>query len=296
MENAPKIFTKLAIVVSLLLMLGTFIPAIAYAETSRDRHQDAQEIYQNSSDKIKDAHQTYLDSRDAFMAAKDRFEDTKSKDDSSALKQATKNHLEHSINYIIKQLERLMPRVQVSERNGNAPFTASENIQEYIDNLEDQRDDVATADTREDFQAIINEIRNTWHNVHMEFKYFTLGTVNNKVDTFIDQSESIAEHIQDEIDRLNEAGEDTTELERLLDDYNDALDEAIASHENANELFDEHTGFDDVGQLTNTGEATQFLREANLQIRETNEGLREANSILREIFAKLKNSIKSADN
>ena len=151
MENAPKIFTKLAIIVSLLLMLGTFIPAIAYAETPMDRHQDAQEIYQNSSDKIKDAHQTYLDSRDAFMAAKDRFEDTKSKDDSSALKHATKNLLEHSINYIIKQLERLMTRVQVSEKNGNAPFTASENIQENIDNLEDLRDDVATADTREDF-------------------------------------------------------------------------------------------------------------------------------------------------
>lgn len=115
-----------------------------------------------------------------------------------------------------------------------------------------------------------------------------MGTVNNRVDAFLERSESIAERIQDEIDRLNAAGEDTTKLERLLDKYNDALDEAIASHENANELFGEHTGFDDVGQLTNAGEANQFLREANLQIRETNQALREANSILREIFAELK--------
>lgn len=288
MENAPKMFVMLAMVTSVIVVLGIFVPAVAYAETPREQYQDVQDKYQNYSDRIENSQQTYQDSKEKFNNAKEKFNDTKSRENTLALKQATKDHLNHSIDYSIKRLEMLMIRTQVAEENGNAPFTASENIQEYIDNLEDLKDDVASAETREDVQVVIKEVRNTWQNVDMESKYFTFGTVNNKVDTFIDRSESIADRIQDEIDRLNEAGEDTTELERLLEDYNDALDEAITSHENANELFGEHTGFDDVGQLSNAGEANQFLRKANVQIRETNQGLREANTILREIFAELK--------
>ncbi|MCL7475890.1 MAG: hypothetical protein SCH39_11070 [Methanosarcinales archaeon] len=288
MENTPKLFAMLTMVVSVIMVLGIFVPAVAYAETPREQYQDVQDKYQNYSDRIQNARQNYQDSREKFNEAKDRLNDTRSRENTFALKQATKDHLNHTIDYTIQQLEMLMIRAQVAEENGNAPFTASGNIQEYIDNLQDLKDDVASAETREDFQAIIKEIRNTWQKVNMESKYFTLATVNNKVGAFIDRSESIAERIQDEIDRQNAAGKDTTELERQLDNYNDALDKAIASHETATELFGEHTGFDDKGQLTNAGEATRFLREANVQIRETNQALREANSILREIFAELK--------
>ncbi|MDF1556564.1 MAG: hypothetical protein P1P80_00055 [ANME-2 cluster archaeon] len=277
-----------AMFATLMMVLVMFVPAMAYAETPRDRYQDAQDKYQTYSDRVEDAKETYQDSRESFLDAKDKFNDTRSRDNIDSLKQATKNYLNHTIDYTIRQLESLKIRAQIAEENGYAPFTASENLQGYIDDLEDLRDDVATAETREDFQAVIKEIRDIWQHVHLESRYFILGTVNNRIDAFLERSQSIAERIQDEIDRLDAAGENTAELERLLDDYNNAINEAIASHENVNELFGEHTGFDDVGQLTNAGEATQFLREANEQIRATNQVLREANSILREIFAELK--------
>lgn len=287
-SNTPKNASVFAMFATLMLLIGMFVPAVTYAETPRDQYQVVLDKYQTNSDRLEDARESYQDSKDEFQDARDSLNDDRTRDNILALKQATKDHLNRTIDYAIKHLEILVMRAQEAEDNGYAPFTASENFEEYIDNLEALKDDVESAETREDFQAIVKELRDIWQHVHMESRYFVMGTVNNRVDAFLERSESIAERIQDEIDRLNAAGEDTTKLERLLDKYNDALDEAIASHENANELFGEHTGFDDVGQLTNAGEANQFLREANLQIRETNQALREANSILREIFAELK--------
>ncbi|MCL7415659.1 MAG: hypothetical protein M8349_06315 [ANME-2 cluster archaeon] len=115
-----------------------------------------------------------------------------------------------------------------------------------------------------------------------------MGTVNNRVDAFLERSESIAYRIQDEINRLEAAGEDTAKLEKLLDEYNEARAQAQDSYEIANELFAVHSGFDDAGQFIDAEDAKKILAEANVQIKETNQALREANSILREIFVELK--------
>ncbi|MCL7415660.1 MAG: hypothetical protein M8349_06320 [ANME-2 cluster archaeon] len=140
---------------TLMLELVMFVPAMAYAETPRDSYQVAQDKYQTYTNRVEDAKKTYQDSRESFLDAKDRFNDVRSRENIVTLKQSTKDYLNHTIDYTMRRLESLKIRAEIAEENGYAPFTASENVQGYIDDLEDLRDDVAAAETREDFQAVI---------------------------------------------------------------------------------------------------------------------------------------------
>ncbi|MCL7412343.1 MAG: hypothetical protein M8353_01830 [ANME-2 cluster archaeon] len=273
---------------TLMLLIGMIFPATAYAEIPGDRYKAVQDIYLANSDRLEDARESFQESKDNFQNASDRLKDGRTRENILTLKQATKNHLNRTIDYAIQHLEILVIQAHKAEENGYSPFNASMNLEEYIIDLEDMKDDVASAETREDFQATITGLRNTWQHINMESRYFVMGTVNNRVDAFLERSESIAQRVQEEIDRLNEAGEDTSELERLLEEYNETRNEAKNSHERTNALFDDHAGFDNSSQLTNVREATQFLRDANEKTRETNRFLREANSKLREIFTLLK--------
>lgn len=295
-KNSRKgIFAMSVQIVVIMLITGMFTPMLAAAGTSAERYQNAQEQYQSvqeqyqtSTDRVQNAQQTYQDAREQFLDAKNRFNETRSMDDTLALKGATRNYLNHTIDYTIKRIEAFRIRAQVAEENGNAPFVATDNIDDYLEQLENLKDDVAAAETREEFQAAIREIRDIWQHVHLESRYFLLGTMNNRVDAFVERSESISERIEAEIERLNEAGVDTTELQRLLDEYNDALAVALENQEKAVEQFNLHNGFDNNGVLEDPTKARQFLSEANRYMREAHQGLRDANLILREIFVELK--------
>ena len=272
----------------ILLVLGMFATAVAYAETPRDQYQNAQEQYQALKDRVSEAQESFQDSQDKFQDAKDRFETERSPQNTDELKGALRNFLDRTIDYTIKRLEALQIQAEGPEENGLAPFIISDNIDDYIGQLEGLKDDVATAETTDDFQAVIREVRSIWQNVYLESRYFILGTLNNKVDAFLERTDSIANRIQAEIDRLDEAGEDTKEMKDLLHNYEKALDDAKNSHIEANRLFEEHDGFNDAGELQNAEGARAFLNDATAQIRENNQNLKEANSILREIFNEVK--------
>ncbi len=282
-----KAFAKATVI---MLLLGLFAPTFAYADTSPEQYKNVQEEYQTSQERVREAKQSYQDSMEKFLDAKARLEDSRTSGTIFDLKNATRNFLLHTIDYTILHLEVLEDSAIKAENSGFAPFIATDNLKNYIGQLEDLKDDVEAAETREEFQAVIKEIRNIWQHINLESRYFILGTANNRIDTFLERGESISDRIEAEIERLVDAGVDTTELERLQDKYNEALEEAKDSHDQATQLFDEHNGFDNDGvlEVEDAEEAREFLDEAGSLVRETQQQLKDGYSVLREIFAELK--------
>ena len=272
----------------IMLLLGLFAPALAYAATPQEQYQTVQEQYQISQVRVQEAQQSYQDSREKFFEARAHLEDSRTSATIFDMKNATRNFLLHTIDYTILRLEVLEARAIRTEDSGFAPFTISDNIEDYIDQLEGLKDDVEAAETSEDFQAVIREIRDIWQHADLESRYFILGTANYRVDSFLERGESISDRIEAEIDRLADADVDTTELEQLLDEYNEALDEAKDSHEEVKELFGTHNGFDDDGVLEDAEDARKFLGEANSLMRVTHQQLKDVTAVLRDIFAELK--------
>ena len=272
----------------IMLLLGLFAPALAYAATPQEQYQTVQEQYQTSQVRVQEAQQSYQDSREKFFEARAHLEDSRTSATIFDMKNATRNFLLHTIDYTILRLEVLEARAIRTEDSGFAPFTISDNIEDYIDQLEGLKDDVEAAETSEDFQAVIREIRDIWQHADLESRYFILGTANYRVDSFLERGESISDRIEAEIDRLADADVDTSELEQLLDEYNEALDEAKDSHEEVKELFGTHNGFDDDGVLEDAEDARKFLGEANSLMRVTHQQLKDVTAVLRDIFAELK--------
>lgn len=261
-----KTIAKFAYITILMLFAAMLTPMVTAADPNQirsvNRHGkviNAQENYQISKDRLEavrnnlhSARQINLKSRARFMEAKEQFINARTSDNSLALKGATEHYMNHTIEYTILHLESLIKRAEVAQDNGNAPFAASDIFQGYIDDLEELKDDVAAAETRDDFQAITTEIREMWKNINLQSKYLLMWTVNNKVDAFLQRSDSISDRIKDEIEKLESAGEDTTSLRQLQSKYIDALADAKLNNERTNELFDDHEGFDDDGNLIGT--------------------------------------------
>ncbi len=272
----------------IMLLLGLFAPTFAYADTSPEQYKNIQEEYQTSQERVREAKQSYQDSKEKLLDAKARLEDSRTSRTIFDLKNATRNFLLHTIDYTILHLEVLEDNAIKAEDSGFAPFIATDNLKNYINQLEGMKNDVEAAETREEFQAVIKEIRDIWQHINLESRYFILGTANNRIDTFLERGESISDRIEAEIERLVDGGVDTTELERLQDKYNEALEEAKDSHDQATQLFDEHNGFDNDGVLEDAEDAREFLDEAGSLVRETQQQLKDGYSVLREIFAELK--------
>lgn len=278
-------FVKATII---MLLLGLFTPALAYAATPQEQYQAVQEQYQLSRDRVQDARQSYQDSREQFLDARARLENSRTSATIFDLKNSTRNFLFHTIDYTILRLEVMEARAIRTEEGDFAPFMISDNIEDYIYQLEDLEDDVEAAGTSEEFQAVIREIRDIWQHANLESRYFILGTASNRVDSFLVRGESISDRIKVEIERLADEGVDTEKPERLLDEYNGALEKAKDTHGEVKDLFGTHNGFDDDGVFEDAEEARQFLDEANSLMKETHQQLKDVTAVLREIFAELK--------
>jgi tetratricopeptide (TPR) repeat protein len=289
-KNSTLMISTSAKATVIILLLGLFAPALAYAATPKEQYQTVQEQDRISQVRVQEARQSYQDSREEFLDSKAHLEDSRTSKTIFDMKNATRNFLFHTIDYTIIRLEVLEKSAIMAEDSGFAPFIASDNLENYIDQLKDMEDDVEAAETREEFQTVLREISDIWQHVNLESSYFILGTANNRVNSFLERGESISDRIEAEIERLAGEGVDTTELERLLDDYNEALEEVKCSHNKATQLFDEHNGFDDDGfyKSENAEKAREFLDEASSLIRETQQQLKDAYSVLREIFTELK--------
>jgi len=178
-------------------------------EISRQKLKNAQNQFRITKDRLEDAQDIFHDSRNRFMQQKEKFAGARTAQNGNDLRHATKDYLNTTIEYTIIRLESLIDKAETAEENGNAPFTASDIFEGYINDLEDLKDDVAVAETREDFQAITKEIRDIWQHIHLESKYFLMGTAHNKGGSFLERSEGILQRIEAEINELDEAGEDT---------------------------------------------------------------------------------------
>ncbi len=282
------IISTFAKATGVMLLLGLFAPVLAYADTPREQYKTVQEQDQLSQERVRDARQSYQDSREKFLDAKTSLEDSRTSATIFDLKNATWNFLYHTIDYTILRLEVLEARAIRTEEGDFAPFIISDNIEDYIYQLEDLKDDVEAAETSEDFQVVIREIRDIWQHVDLESRYFILGTANNRVDLFLVCGESVSDRIKAEIKRLAGEGVDTGKLEQLLEEYNKTLEVAKDTHWELKELFGTHNGFGDDGVLEDAEDASKFLGEANSLMRETNQQLKDVTAVLREIYAELK--------
>jgi NADH dehydrogenase/NADH:ubiquinone oxidoreductase subunit G len=182
----------------------------------------------------------YFDARDNFVKLKATDRNLAS---AEAI-EATKEYLNNTIDYMIDSLD----------------------SEEHITKLEQEKENVAAASTRKELAESAKDIRDIWKDARRDRVTSSVTSISNKFTATIKASEAIALRFGNEIARLEEEGEDVTELEEMLNEYNALIAEAKGHQEQARNAYTRGEEYSQIAQ--NMNQAGQSLREANAVLKD----------------------------
>ena len=249
-------------------------------ETKRDIRATIQSdvAKYRTKERIEDVRNDYSDAKKDFHELRIKIKNKEASADSEEAINATRNYMNKSIDLMIKHLENVNNNVQ-ENADGDTADEISEIINEYIRQLEEQKENVGSAETRQEFAEVAKEVRKIWQSAEKRAKYFAGKSVDRRLDNYLAKSDALALRIEGEINRLNESGEDVGDLEEMLAEYNELIEEAKLNQELAREAIRNRNGDSD---------DEDAVDDANKYMREATKNIQEANKVLKEIFDELK--------
>lgn len=224
----------------------------------RDRDRDMVSATDDATRKRTEAKKEKMDAAaDKCTTAKNNFVNIKSKNpmlDSEEAINATKEYLISSIDYMTSNLDN----------------------EQYIDELNVEKDKVNAATTRNELADSAKNIRNIWNDARKDRVVSSGKNIDNKINAVIKTSYALILRLENEIATMKENGEDVKELEELLAQYKERMNDTNKSREQARNLY-----------LEGNGTNAQNMREANTYLQQAGKDIRESNAILRNMLKEL---------
>ncbi|WMW23303.1 PKD domain-containing protein [Methanolobus mangrovi] len=230
-------------------------------DTTPSYDRDRDRIMDNASEDVTRKRTENMNAESDYKDAKIKYSNIKSKNPNLNSEEAintTKEYLNSSIDYMISLLD-------------------AEDDADYIEVLEEERDNVEAAETRKELADAAKNIRSIWNDARKD-RVVTAGkAIDNKINAVLKTSESLIVRLQNEIDAMEENGEDVEDLTAMLDEYKELIDDAREKQEQARSAY----MYGNVGNGENIQEANRYLAEAG-------EDIRDANAILKNMLKELK--------
>ncbi|MDK2825292.1 MAG: hypothetical protein PWQ63_158 [Methanolobus sp.] len=196
-----------------------------------------------------------------YQAAKSNFANIKSQNPNLNTEEAinaTKEYLISSIDYMLTFLD--------EEEDGD-----------YIAKLEEERQKVEDANTRQELADSAKNIRTIWNDVRKDRVVSNGKVIDNKVGAVIQTSKNMANRLENEIVRMEQNGQDVTGLQNMLGEYNQLIASAEKNREHARNSY-----------MYGEGTDAENIREANQYFTEAGKDITEANALLRNMFGVIK--------
>lgn len=230
-------------------------------KANEDRSDDQTDDGDDDSGDIDDSKITGKEknARSDYKDAKVKFTNIKSKNPNLNTEEAingTKDYLNDTIDYMISILD---------ENNT------------YIDDLEEERENVEGATTREELAESAKNIRDIWNDARKDRVTSASKAINNKINGVLQASENLMVRLENEINTMEENGEDVEDLREMVEEYKELIEEAKNKQEQARETY-----------MNGNGNNGENIREANRYVVEAGKDIKDANGILRNILKELK--------
>jgi hypothetical protein len=216
----------------------------------------------------------YREAKEDFIQVRNQIQAGKLNPGSEEAVDATKLYLNSSISYMIAHLRNVETNMQYSNGNGTEEKIAA--INESIKLLEAEQAEVANASNQQELIVSVRAVRGIWTNAQKTSLTGAGQIVSQRIGEFLDKSENLSEELDVEIQRLNETGVDTADLQTRLSSYNLYIKAAQEKKAAADSIYeDDHA-------------APEDLEVANNYLRESLNNVNKANQILKVIFDELK--------
>lgn len=216
----------------------------------------------------------YREAKEDFIQVRNQIQAGKLNPGSEEAVNATKLYLNSSISYMIAHLKNVETNIQYSNGNGTEEKIVA--INESIKLLEAEQAEVANASNQKELLVSVRSVREIWTNAQKTSLTGAGQIVSQRIGEFLDKSENLSEELDIEIQRLNETGVDTADLQTRLTSYNLYLKAAQEKKSAADSIYEDENA------------APEDLEVANNYLREALNNVNKANQILKVIFDELK--------
>ncbi|WP_370574284.1 hypothetical protein, partial [Methanomethylovorans sp.] len=216
-------------------------------EKNQEREQNSVSSSGSNNNDVNGATIRSGESNKGYFAAKQRLQQINSNINSGKINASSKEvfevrqeYLLETINYTLSNLESLKEKTHASQRE-DADVVIAE-IDEYIFELDAEKDSVKNATTTRELAKSARNIRDIWKDAVKNAYRTRTEFIDDKIGTYLSKSVSLSERLSKEIETLQQQGKDTTELEELLREYNDLIGQAQQNRERARDTYQNADG------------------------------------------------------
>ncbi|WP_321418445.1 hypothetical protein [uncultured Methanomethylovorans sp.] len=286
---------KLVTYIAIVLMLTSLVSTSAFAANSKDvddKNKATTSLLKESKNQDQEEEQNQVslsgnnstggrftvqlrETKEEYFAAKDKLQQINANINSGKINGSSKEvfevkqeYLLETVNYTISNLEDLKENVDAFERVDADEVIAD--IDGYIFKLNAEKDNIGNATTTKELAESARTIRDIWKDAVKDAYKTRTKFVDDKVVLYLNKSVFLSERLSNEVATLRKQGENTTELEAMLQEYNGFIEQAQQNRERARETYQ------------NGDENAHEYWSASA------ENLKDANSVLAEISQMLK--------
>ncbi len=232
----------------------------------------------------------YQTAKENFLKIKSRILSGELDPNSEEALKATKIYLSSSINYMISHLSNVKRSMEYSKGteteylNGtetedlNSTETEEKIIAMYekIKLLESEKAEVVNASSQKELLSTVRSVSEIWNDAQKISLAGSGEIVSEKIEEFLEKSRTLSEKLDVTLEKMNETGVETSDLETKLTSYNSYLTSAQEKKENADSIYESENV------------TRENMEMANNQLRQSINDINKANKILKELFDKLK--------
>jgi hypothetical protein len=200
----------------------------AYRQQRKQIHEDLQ-LQKNE----------YRGAKEDFLKVRNQIQTGKLNPGSEEAIGATKTYLNSSISYMITHLKNVKTNMQYSNSSGVEEKITS--IDESVKLLEAEQVKVANASNQQELIVAVRSVREIWTNAQKTSLTGSGQIVSQRIEEFLTKSENLSEELGIEIQRLNETGVDTADLQTRLASYNQYIKASQEKKTAADEIYENET-------------------------------------------------------
>jgi len=260
---------------------------------ARERFQTAKEKFQKNKEQLRERMAKVKEKRAEAKAkhteAKGRIEGRKAKltacvgdesEDCNALRKETRKYTKDYLSGVAEHVLGMIAKTKERVENSNMP---EDQKTEMLANLEAKAEEIAGAletaeglteeSSKEDFQEVAKIIRESWTGTKDEIKNGAGKVAANKIRALNTRMGQLQTKLERTLERLQNAGEDTTTAQRQLDAYKENLDKSKTAEQEAQAKYQES---DTAGAVEKTKEAHRYLIEAQKNLKQLVQTIKKA--------------------
>ncbi len=216
----------------------------------------------------------YQEAKKDFLEIKNNIQTGKLNFNSEEALNATKNYLNASISYMIAHLSTVKSNMEASNGSGTDKKVAV--IDERIKLLEAEKAEVKNASSQKELLVTVRSVRETWDDARKISLEGSGEIVSEKIGEYLEKSEILSKKLETDLEKLNETGAETSDIETKLTTYNSYIRSAQEKKEKADSIY------------SSDNVTKEDMKTANNYLRQSLTDINKANKILRELFDEFK--------